>query len=171
MFDLSSFPRKRMRRMRRDEFSRRLMRENTLTAADLILPVFVLDGENRVEDVASMPGVRRMSLDRLYGVAEECMKLGVPAMALFPVVDAEFKSLDAAEAYNPKGLAPRAVAYRADVADGFIVCVTSDGKASIAARSTPCARQNVVAAVTASRSAATSSALSFTGFAPPLPAP
>jgi delta-aminolevulinic acid dehydratase/porphobilinogen synthase len=92
MFDLSSFPRKRMRRMRRDEFSRRLMRENTLTAADLILPVFVLDGENRVEDVASMPGVRRMSLDRLYGVAEECMKLGVPAMALFPVVDAQFKS-------------------------------------------------------------------------------
>ena len=110
MFDLSSFPRKRMRRMRRDEFSRRLMRETSLTAADLILPVFVLDGENRVEDVASMPGVQRMSLDRLFAVAEDCLRLGVPALALFPVVDAEFKSLDAAEAYNPKGLVPRAVA-------------------------------------------------------------
>ena len=110
MFDLSSFPRKRMRRMRRDEFSRRLMRENTLTAADLILPVFVLDGENRVEDVASMPGVQRVSLDKLYGVAEECLRLGVPAMALFPVVDMSLKSLDAAEAYNPKGLVPRVVA-------------------------------------------------------------
>jgi porphobilinogen synthase len=110
MFDLSSFPRKRMRRMRRDDFSRRLMREHSLTAADLILPVFVLDGENRVEDVASMPGVRRMSLDRLYAVAEECLQLGVPALGLFPVVDAECKSLDAAEAYNPKGLVPRAVA-------------------------------------------------------------
>jgi len=110
MFDLSSFPRKRMRRMRRDEFSRRLMRENTLTAADLILPVFVLDGENRVEDVASMPGVQRVSLDKLYGVAEECLGLGVPAMALFPVVDMSLKSLDASEAYNPKGLVPRVVA-------------------------------------------------------------
>ena len=110
MFDLSSFPRKRMRRMRRDEFSRRLMRETSLTAADLILPVFVLDGENRVEDVASMPGVQRMSLDRLFAVAEDCLRLGVPALALFPVVDAEFKSLDAAEAYNPKGLVPRVVA-------------------------------------------------------------
>ena len=85
MFDLSSFPRKRMRRMRRDEFSRRLMREHTLTPADLILPVFVLDGENRIEDVASMPGVRRMSLDHLYGVAADCLKLGVPALALLGV--------------------------------------------------------------------------------------
>ncbi|MEW5771042.1 MAG: porphobilinogen synthase [Pseudomonadota bacterium] len=110
MFDLSSFPRKRMRRMRRDDFSRRLMRETVLTPADLILPVFVLDGEGRVEDVASMPGVRRMSLDRLYGVAEECLKYGVPALALFPVVDAGLKSLDAAEAYNPDGLVPRVVA-------------------------------------------------------------
>jgi porphobilinogen synthase len=109
MFDLSSFPRKRMRRMRRDEFSRRLMRENTLTPADLILPVFVLDGDDRVEDVASMPGVQRMSLDRLYGVAEACLDLGVPAVALFPVVDMPLKSLDAAEAYNPKGLVPRVV--------------------------------------------------------------
>ncbi len=110
MFDLSSFPRKRMRRMRRDEFSRRLMRENTLTAADLILPVFVLDGNDRVEDVGSMPGVQRMSLDRLYAVAEDCLALGVPALALFPVVDGSLKSLDAAEAYNPKGLVPRVVA-------------------------------------------------------------
>jgi delta-aminolevulinic acid dehydratase/porphobilinogen synthase len=77
MFDLSSFPHKRMRRMRRDAFSRRLMRENTLTSADLILPVFVLDGENRVEDIASMPGVQRMSLDKLFVVAEECQKLGI----------------------------------------------------------------------------------------------
>ncbi len=110
MFDLTSFPRKRMRRMRRDDFSRRLMREQVLTSADLILPVFVLEGENRVEEVASMPGVRRMSLDRLYAVAEECMEYGVPALALFPVVDAGLKSLDAAEAYNPAGLVPRAVA-------------------------------------------------------------
>ena len=109
MFDLSSFPRTRMRRMRRDAFSRRLMQETVLTSADLILPVFVLDGENRVEDVASMPGVQRMSLDRLYAVAEECLKYGVPAMALFPVVDASLKSQDAAEAYNPKGLVPRVV--------------------------------------------------------------
>jgi porphobilinogen synthase len=109
MFDLSSFPRTRMRRMRRDAFSRRLMQETVLTSADLILPVFVLDGENRVEDVASMPGVQRMSLDKLYAVAEECLKYGVPAMALFPVVDASLKRLDAAEAYNPKGLVPRVV--------------------------------------------------------------
>ena len=109
MFDLSSFPHKRMRRMRRDDFSRRLMREHVLTPADLILPVFVLDGADRVEDVASMPGVQRMSLDRLYAVAEDCLKFGVPALALFPVVDASLKSLDAAEAYNPEGLVPRVV--------------------------------------------------------------
>jgi len=109
MFDLSRFPHKRMRRMRRDDFSRRLMREHVLTPADLILPVFVLDGENRVEDVASMPGVQRMSLDRLLSVAEDCLKFGVPALALFPVVDAGLKSLDAAEAYNPEGLVPRVV--------------------------------------------------------------
>ena len=109
MFDLSSFPHKRMRRMRRDAFSRRLMCENTLSAADLILPVFVLDGENRVEDIASMPGVQRMSLDKLFLVAEECLKLGVPAVALFPVIEPSLKSLDAAEAYNPNGLVPRVV--------------------------------------------------------------
>ncbi|MDD3529397.1 MAG: porphobilinogen synthase [Gallionellaceae bacterium] len=110
MFDLASFPRKRMRRMRRDEFSRRLMRETVLTSADLILPVFVLDGAGRTEDVASMPGVQRLSLDRLHAVAEQCLELGVPAMALFPVIDAELKSEGAEEAYNPNGLVPRAVA-------------------------------------------------------------
>lgn len=110
MFDLSNFPRKRMRRMRRDDFSRRLMRENSLSAADLILPVFVLDGENRVEDVASMPGVRRLSLDRLIPLAEECLALGIPALALFPVIDIPQKSDGAEEAYNPHGLVPRTVA-------------------------------------------------------------
>jgi porphobilinogen synthase len=110
MFDLASFPRKRMRRMRRDAFSRRLMREHHLTAADLILPVFILDGVDREEAVASMPGVRRMSLDRLYPVAEECLALGIPALALFPVIDPGLKSPGAEEAYNPNGLVPRAVA-------------------------------------------------------------
>lgn len=110
MFDLAGFPRKRMRRMRRDAFSRRLMREHNLTAADLILPVFVLDGANREEAVASMPGVKRMSLDRLYAVAEECQTLGIPALALFPVIDPGLKSEGADEAYNPDGLVPRAVA-------------------------------------------------------------
>ncbi|MFA5082633.1 MAG: porphobilinogen synthase [Hydrogenophilaceae bacterium] len=110
MFDLAHFPHKRMRRMRRDAFSRRLMRENTLTSADLILPVFVLDGDGREEDVASMPGVKRLSLDRLYPIAEECLKLGVPAMALFPVIETALKSEGAEEAYNPNGLVPRTVA-------------------------------------------------------------
>jgi porphobilinogen synthase len=110
MFDLASFPRTRMRRMRRDEFSRRLMQEHVLTAADLILPVFVLDGTDRVEDVSSMPGVQRVSIDRLLHVAEDCLNLGIPAIALFPVIDASLKSLDAAEAYNHEGLVPRTVA-------------------------------------------------------------
>jgi len=86
-----------------------MMRENTLTANDLIYPVFVLDGNNRSEAVASMPGVQRLSIDLLLKTAAECVQLGIPAMALFPVVDAAFKSLDAAEAYNPEGLAQRAV--------------------------------------------------------------
>jgi porphobilinogen synthase len=110
MFDLASFPRKRMRRMRRDDFSRRLMRETVLTPADLILPVFVLDGEGREEHVASMPGVRRLSLDRLYAVAEDCLALGIPALALFPVIDTALKTEGAEEAYNPDGLVPRVVA-------------------------------------------------------------
>ncbi len=99
----------RPRRMRKDEFSRRLMRENVLTTNDLIYPVFVLDGENRIENVASMPGVQRQSIDVLLKTADECVKLGIPALALFPVVDQQYKSLDAAEAFNDKGLVPRAV--------------------------------------------------------------
>ena len=109
MFDLASFPRKRMRRMRRDAFSRRLMRETVLSPADLILPVFVLDGEGREEAVASMPGVRRLSPDLLMPVAEACLQRGIPALALFPVIDTAHKSLQAEEAYNPSGLVPRVV--------------------------------------------------------------
>ncbi|MDQ8023433.1 MAG: porphobilinogen synthase [Moraxellaceae bacterium] len=104
----SRFPLTRMRRMRRDDFSRRLMRESRLSADDLILPVFVLDGQGRSEAVASMPGVSRMSIDNLLRVAERAQTLGVPALALFPVVESG-KSDDAAEAWNPEGLAPRAV--------------------------------------------------------------
>jgi len=104
-----TFPNTRPRRMRRDEFSRRLMRENVLTTDDLIYPVFVLDGENRTEVVASMPGVQRQSIDVLLKTAKECVKLGIPALALFPVVDASLKSLDAAEAYDPNGLVPRTI--------------------------------------------------------------
>lgn len=105
-----SFPGRRMRRMRHDEFSRRLMREHVLTSADLIYPVFVLDGQSRRETISSMPGVERLSLDLLLPVAEECAKLGIPALALFPVVDASKKSLAAEEAYNPQGLVPTVVA-------------------------------------------------------------
>ncbi len=96
--------------MRRDEFSRRLMREHTLTAADLIYPVFVLEGSGRTEAVSSMPGVERMSLDRLLPVAEKALKLGVPALALFPVVDVSRKTPGAEEAWNPAGLVPAVVA-------------------------------------------------------------
>jgi len=104
------FPGVRMRRMRRHEFSRRLMRENVLTPDDLIYPVFVLDGKARMEKVVSMPGVERMTVDRLLPVAEQCLKLHIPAMALFPVIDQRLKTLDGREAFNPKGLVPRAVA-------------------------------------------------------------
>jgi porphobilinogen synthase len=104
------FPGTRMRRMRRDDFSRRLMREHTLAADDLIYPVFVLEGENRTEAVASMPGVERMSLDRLLPVAEKALALGVPALALFPVVDGSKKTPGAEEAWNPDGLVPTVVA-------------------------------------------------------------
>ncbi len=110
MQTLGQSPHKRMRRMRRDAFSRDLMRENQLSSSDLIYPVFVLEGENRVEDVKSMPGVQRKSLDLLLKDAAECVRLGVPVMALFPVVDASLKSDDAREAYNPRGLVPRVVA-------------------------------------------------------------
>ena len=104
-----AFPGTRMRRMRRDDFSRRLMRESVLTADDFIYPVFVLEGEGRVEKVASMPGVERQSLDILLKTAERAVKLGIPALALFPVIDASLKSLGAEEAYNPDGLVPRVV--------------------------------------------------------------
>jgi len=103
------FPHTRSRRMRHDDFSRRLMRENVLTTDDLIYPVFVLDGKNRSEAVSSMPGIQRQSLDVLLKVAEECVKFGIPALALFPVVDQSFKSLDATEARNPDGLVPRTI--------------------------------------------------------------
>jgi porphobilinogen synthase len=99
-----------MRRMRAHEFSRRLMRETLLSASDLIWPVFVLEGDNAAEDVSSMPGVQRMTIDRLLPAAERCLELGIPAIALFPVVSADCKSDDAREAWNPEGLAQRAVA-------------------------------------------------------------
>ncbi len=104
-----AFPWVRKRRMRRDDFSRRLMRENVLTADDLIYPMFVLEGKNQCEQVVSMPGIERYSIDLLLKEAEELVRLGVPMVALFPVTPQEKKSLDAAEAYNPEGLAQRAV--------------------------------------------------------------
>jgi len=104
------FPAVRMRRMRRDDFSRRLMREHRLSTDDLIYPVFILDGRNRTEKVASMPGVERMTIDRLLPVAEECVKLRIPVLALFPVIEQKLKTPDGREAFNPKGLVPRAVA-------------------------------------------------------------
>jgi porphobilinogen synthase len=110
MQTLGNYPHKRMRRMRKDAFSRDLMREYVLTPADFIYPVFVLDGKNRVEDVGSMPGVQRKTLDLLLKDAEECVKLGIPVMAIFPVIDGPLKSLGAEEAYNPNGLVPRVVA-------------------------------------------------------------
>jgi len=103
------FPASRLRRMRYQDFSRRLMRENTLTADDLIYPMFVLEGSNQREAVQSMPGVERVSIDLLLKEAEELVELGIPAIALFPVTPAEAKSLDAKEAWNPEGLAQRAV--------------------------------------------------------------
>jgi porphobilinogen synthase len=104
-----NFPSVRMRRMRRDDFSRRLMREHVLTADDLIYPVFVVEGARRTQAVPSMPGVSRLSLDKLLGVAERCLKLGVPAMALFPVIESSLKTPDGREAINPEGLIPRTV--------------------------------------------------------------
>ncbi|SFM71648.1 porphobilinogen synthase [Rugamonas rubra] len=105
----AQFPAIRMRRMRRDPFSRALMRENNVTAADLIYPVFILDGVNQREPVLSMPGVERVSVDLLLKVAEECVALGIPVLALFPVIDAAKKTPDGIEATNPDGLVPRAV--------------------------------------------------------------
>jgi len=100
---------RRMRRMRRDEFSRRLMRENTLTSSDLIYPMFILEGDAQREAIPSMPGVERISIDLLLKEVNELYALGVPAIALFPVTPPSAKSLDAAEAFNPEGLAQRAV--------------------------------------------------------------
>jgi porphobilinogen synthase len=105
-----SFPAVRMRRMRRDPFTRRLMRETTLSADDLIYPVFVLDGKSRTEKVDSMPGVERMTLDRLLPLAEQCLTLGIPVLALFPVIEQRLKTPEGREAFNPKGLVPRVVA-------------------------------------------------------------
>ena len=100
----------RPRRMRKDEFSRRLMRENHLRTDDLIYPVFVMEGHQKEEAIPSMPGIKRQSIDLIIETAKECFKLGIPAIALFPVIDAKLKSEDAKEAYNPEGLIPRVVA-------------------------------------------------------------
>lgn len=102
------FPATRLRRMRKDDFSRRLMRENVLTTNDLIYPVFVLEGENREQAVSSMPGVTRQSLDKLLYTAEEALKLGIPMLSIFPVIETG-KNNEATEAYNPEGLVPTVV--------------------------------------------------------------
>jgi len=103
------FPERRPRRMRRDEFSRRLMREHRLAAEDLIYPVFVQNGTRRQDPVPSLPGIARKSIDLLLADGERCLELGVPALALFPMIGPERKSLDAAEAWNPEGLVPQAL--------------------------------------------------------------
>lgn len=104
-----NFPNHRPRRMRRDDWSRRLMQENTVSANDLIYPVFLLEGKGKSEAVASMPGVNRLSLDLLMPVAQECVELGIPVLALFPVIDSALKTPDGKEAFNPNGLIPNAV--------------------------------------------------------------
>jgi porphobilinogen synthase len=103
------YPTSRPRRLRRDAHTRALVRESRLAAEDFILPVFMLDGQRQVQDVASMPGVQRRSIDGLFAVAEECVALGVPVVALFPVIDPALKTADGREALNPEGLVPRAV--------------------------------------------------------------
>jgi porphobilinogen synthase len=103
------YPQGRPRRLRRDEFTRNLVRENNVTPHDLIYPVFILDGSGRREAVSSMPGVERLSVDQLLPVAEDCVKLGIPVMALFPVIDPSLKTDDGKEAWNARGLVPRAV--------------------------------------------------------------
>ena len=106
---LLNFPGYRPRRMRRDDWSRRLMQENSVSANDLIYPVFLLEGTGKSEAVVSMPGVNRVSLDLLFPVAQECVHLGIPVLALFPVIDAALKTPDGKEAFNPNGLIPTAV--------------------------------------------------------------
>ena len=102
----AQFPALRMRRMRKDAFSRAMMREHVVTPADLIYPVFITEGENQREKVSSMPGVERLSVDLLLSVAEECVELNIPVMALFPVIQASLKTPDGIEACNPNGLVP-----------------------------------------------------------------
>jgi porphobilinogen synthase len=109
MTSFGQFPQKRMRRLRRDEFSRRLMRETHLLTDDFIYPVFVLNGKNREEKIPSMPGVTRQSADMLMHQAEKCLQLGIPALAIFPVIEPSQKSLTATEALNPEGLIPQIV--------------------------------------------------------------
>ena len=109
MTPYAPYPLGRPRRLRRDAFTRNLVRENAVTAHDLIYPVFVLDGQHRREPIASMPGVERMSLDLLLPVAEACARLEIPVMALFPVIDPALKTPDGREALNPDGLVPRVV--------------------------------------------------------------
>ncbi|MFW2355794.1 porphobilinogen synthase [Hydrogenophaga sp.] len=109
MHNPAPYPLSRPRRLRRDPFTRDLVREHRLTPADLIYPVFVLDGAGRREAVGSMPGVERLSLDLLLPVAEDCVALGIPVMALFPVIDQSLKTPDGLEALNPDGLVPRVV--------------------------------------------------------------
>ena len=106
---MSFYPHNRPRRMRRDDFSRRLMRENILTTNDLIYPVFIVEGTNVRQAVPSMPGVERVSVDLLMGIAEQCVKLGVPVLSLFPAIEPSLKTPDGREATNPAGLIPRAV--------------------------------------------------------------
>jgi porphobilinogen synthase len=110
MHILGQYPRRRMRRLRRDDFTRRMVREYSLTPDDLIYPVFIIEGKNRTQRVESMPGVQRYTIDRLLARAEECLTLGIPALALFPAVERNKKTADGREATNPKGLVPRTVA-------------------------------------------------------------
>ncbi|GHT91397.1 delta-aminolevulinic acid dehydratase [Betaproteobacteria bacterium] len=138
------FPATRMRRMRRDDFSRRLMRESVLTPDDFIYPVFVLDGEKREEAVASMPGIKRQSIDLLLHTAEQAVELGIPALALFPVIDAPQKSWGAEEACNPDGLVPRAVSALKKhfpelgvITDGALDPYTSHGQDGLIAADDP----------------------------------
>src|SRR5689334_3437962 len=109
MNTFGQYPQRRMRRLRRDDFSRRLAREHRVTSDDLIYPVFVFDGANASQAVPSMPGVERMTIDRLLPLAEECLKLRIPALALFPAIEPSLKTPDGKEATNARGLIPRAV--------------------------------------------------------------
>ncbi len=106
---IAPYPALRMRRMRKDAFSRALMRENQVQASDLIYPVFIIEGQNQTQAVSSMPGVERLSVDRLMPVAEECVKLGIPVLALFPAIESHLKTPDGIAATDPDGLVPRAI--------------------------------------------------------------